>query len=250
MDDRPPARIFHLGFSPLGSDASLYDHVVGASCQDGDGTSGFVSTSASERFAIRWGRLHVPPGRHFYVYRIRLTTRYFDVTRSLLRAHDETGDERYRNLANEFGEEAEWVTRDPIPANHVVDAIEYVSRGALVRPEVVRTHINFHALPDTSVEVNTTPYVWNYAADDLAAEPTQDEAVALAIRPVETNELSEDDLLEAGDIPVWTCSQTCLDQDNAVSAHRTKRSLDEAMRKSLREWRCKKRNRAPIHDEV
>jgi len=173
MDRRPPAEIFAQGFVPPGNDANLYRHVTGETCYSGSRSSAFVSTTSDMTFARDWGSEITRSGRRFYVYRIRPTTRFYPTTISLLHAHSVTENPAYRLAATTFVEQREWASHGAIPANSVIDAVEFVSRGPLQAPQRIATHTNARYV-QAATAMNARPYTWYYPQDDPDASPDAD----------------------------------------------------------------------------
>lgn len=172
MDTRPPEDIFRNGFTPSGANPSLFQHVVGFTCQPGQQTTGLISTSSSETFAIGWGRDNQPSGTHFFVYRIRSSLRFHSAAQSLFHASRRANDDVYEYAGWRYIGESEWITRQPIPANDIIDATEYVSQGPDAPPRRVGAFENPDAL-DTPGPVNHGPYEWDYRRDDPnGSDPT------------------------------------------------------------------------------
>lgn len=164
-DTRPPDEIFRHGFTPSGSNPSLFQHVVGFTCRPGEQTSGFIATSSSEQFATGWGRDTFADGVHFYVYRIRASLHFYNAGQSLFQASHRTGDQVYEYAGWTYLAESEWVTPRAIPATDVIEATEYISRGRDSLPERVRAFENPDAV-DAPGRINHSPYEWDYSRDD------------------------------------------------------------------------------------
>lgn len=177
MDQRPPPEIFERGFTPPGRDGNLYRHVTGETCYQGSRSSAFISTTSDETFARAWGSEITRAGRHFYVYRIRPTTRFYPTTISLLHAHDITGIDAYRLAATTFVEQREWASHGAIPANSIVDAVEFISRGPLLAPQRVTRHTNARFV-QAQTTMRAEPYSWHYGEDDPDAPPSPDATCA------------------------------------------------------------------------
>ncbi|UPG86402.1 hypothetical protein L2Y94_03310 [Luteibacter aegosomatis] len=170
MDTRPPEEVFQHGFAPSGNDSSLFQHVVGQTCQPGSQTSGFVAVSANETFAVNWGRETQPVGTRFYVYRIRASEFFYNAAQSLFHASRQTDDSVYELAGWVFMTESEWVTPIGIPAEDIVGAAEYVSRGRNEPPGRVGVFIPAGAR-DTPGSINHAPFTWNYSLDATRAPP-------------------------------------------------------------------------------
>lgn len=171
MDTRPPAEVFQHGFSPSGNHSSLFQHVVGQTCQPGLQTSGFIAVSANETFAVDWGRETQPEGTRFYVYRIRASEFFHNAAQSLFHASRQTGDLVYELAGWIFMAESEWVTSVGIPAEDIVGAAEYVSRGPDRPPGHVGVYIPAGAHESTGT-INHAPFTWNYMLDQTQVPPT------------------------------------------------------------------------------
>ncbi|MDF4024739.1 enterotoxin A family protein [Luteibacter sp. PPL201] len=170
MDTRPPEEIFQHGFAPSGRHPSVFQHVVGQTCQPGARTTGFVAVSANESFAIAWGRENQPEGSTFYVYRIRSSEHFYNAAQSLFYARRQTNEMAYEMAGWIFLAEAEWITPRPIPPVDVVEAAQYVSRGRHAAPGRVATYIpaGVNATPGP---LNHSPFVWDYGIDTQDAPP-------------------------------------------------------------------------------
>ncbi|MEX1829794.1 enterotoxin A family protein [Luteibacter sp. CQ10] len=171
MDTRPPEEVFQRGFSPSGSHPSLFQHVVGQTCQPGRQTSGFIAVSANETFAVDWGRETQPEGARFYVYRIRASEFFYNAAQSLFHASRQTDDLAYELAGWIFMAESEWVTPVGIPAEDIVGAAEYVSRGRDRPPGRMGVYIPAGARESPGT-INHAPLTWNYTLDQTEAPPT------------------------------------------------------------------------------
>jgi len=171
MDTRPPEEVFQHGFMPSGNDPSLFRHVIGQTCQPGSQTSGFVAVSANETFAVNWGRETQPQGTRFYVYRIRASESFYNAAQSLFHASRQTNDSIYELAGWVFMAESEWVTPIGIPAEDIVGAAEYVSRGRDEPPGHTGVFIPSGAR-DTPRSINHAPFTWNYTLDRTQAAPS------------------------------------------------------------------------------
>lgn len=193
MDTRPPEEIFRDGFTPGGNRLSIFQHVIGETCQPGVRTTGFIAVSSNETFAVNWGSENQPVGARFYVYRIRATEHFYNAVQSLIYARRQTNDLAYEMAAWRYMSESEWVTPVAIPADDIIDAAEYVSQGRDHVPQRVAEYESEHAL-DAPGTLNHAPFTWDYLLD--RSEPTP------AFNPL--------------------CPAVCFGSGN----HRTKRSTD------------------------
>ncbi|MDF3982561.1 hypothetical protein P3W23_11230 [Luteibacter sp. PPL554] len=170
MDTRPPHEVFRDGFTARGDNPSVFEHVVGFTCQPGNPTTAFVAVTADERFAIDWGRQNEAVGTHFYVYRLRASDHFHNAAQSLFHASRQTHDDIYDVTAWTYLAESEWVTRHPVPATNIIEATEYISRGRQQAPERLRhyEHLGASNLPGS---INPAPFVWDYGRDLIEPAP-------------------------------------------------------------------------------
>jgi len=170
MDTRPPDEIFHNGFTPGGTHPSIFQHVIGETCQTGVRTTGFVAVSSNETFAVNWGSENQPVGARFYVYRIRASEHFYNAVQSLLHARRQTNDMAYEIAAWRYMAESEWVTPVAIPADDIIEATEYVSQGRDRPPQRIAAYQPEHAL-DAPGTMNHDPFTWDYLLDRSEPAP-------------------------------------------------------------------------------
>ena len=161
-DYRKPADIFAKGFEALGDNDSLEDHVSGSSCRTGTSTTAFVATTASENFAISWGRdraiLH-SAATEFYVYKMRATENFYSAGASLREAYRKTGDEKYEALANHYEYQKEWLAVGGVPSSQIEMADVYSTpdkSGNVVR---LRSEVNSNYDRTIQGSGNPKPYI-------------------------------------------------------------------------------------------
>lgn len=164
MDTRPPEDIFRNGFTPGGNHPSIFQHVIGHTCQPGLRATAFIAASANETFAVNWGRENQPEGTRFYVYRIRASEHFYNAVQSLFHASRQTNDAAYEVAGWMYMAESEWVTPVAIPPEDILGAAEYVSRGRDQAPGHTGVYIPSGAR-DTPGAVNDNPFTWDYDLD-------------------------------------------------------------------------------------
>lgn len=128
-DLTPPEDIFMHGFVANGENFNMYQHIMGASCSDGNATSGFVSTSSSEHVTDNMGTQFTPSGVIYYIYTIRPTVNFYNSLISLQSAYWRTRDERFLNAMEIYGHEQEWLAERGIHPSQIHSVSAYRSNG-------------------------------------------------------------------------------------------------------------------------
>ena len=132
-DFREPSNIFNNGMKHLGNNENLIDHVTGDSCTLGTmKNTAFVATSSDENF--------------------------YDVQASLMKAYKGTGNKDYKETAEEFKAEREWVAYHGLPKELIMSANIYTKGAALGTGKFVRTEQNSRYVPaDTKANALSFP---------------------------------------------------------------------------------------------
>ncbi|RKP48155.1 hypothetical protein [Trinickia fusca] len=182
-DDRGPDIVFDQGFSSVGRDMNLLNHVLGvgmyraaSSEAEARRSSAFVATTARESVVRRMarGRLQPTPGdigeRRVWIYVIRATNRFFGVIRSLQRAMDRmedcelTGQLQARVLTldgamNTARGESEWVAYRYIPPTLISHATQYrLAADGHEIEAVPNTRVDNPRYIPADTHGNTTPW--------------------------------------------------------------------------------------------
>ena len=160
-DFREPQRIFARGMKSFGRNENLLQHVEGLSCSDSRSlTSAFVATTSSEPFARQFGADLLwaanNKNRYFYVYKIRATSKFYSAYNSLMNAYKQTRKEKYKETADFFKHEKEWVALKGIPANLIRSAAVYEKGKYRIALKEVR--VDFNSRYNDAQTVGTRKY--------------------------------------------------------------------------------------------
>lgn len=164
-DTRPPEEVFNTGFQNLGDNDRIIEHVEGESCFSGTQNSAFISTTLHSDFAVNWLSEGRNSGNTYYVYEIRPTNNFYDVTSTLLRGYQITQRQRFWDVAYYFQGQAEVVAFGGISAEQIVSAREYITTGVNTPPTLVRVINNANYVNDAISDSYGSAYPYVYADD-------------------------------------------------------------------------------------
>ena len=148
-DFRDPQIIFDKGFKSFGNNEKLLEHVEGVSCSGAQSqNSAFVATSSSEGFSKRFGADLLWSANNkspfIYVYKIRATKNFYNVFSSLIKGYRDTKKDKYKETAEFFKHEKEWVALKEIPSNLIRSAAVYQRGKVRITLKEIRVEINSH----------------------------------------------------------------------------------------------------------
>ncbi|MFT8209431.1 MAG: enterotoxin A family protein [Symbiopectobacterium sp.] len=133
---------FKIGFIPSGYNRNMYEHIRGTSCFEGDATSHFISTSASEPMAHVMAESATPVGMMYYLYTIRPTRNFYNSVNSLRAAFVRTNDWRFQSTILDYMHEQEWLALGGIDTEQIYSARAYRSRGPDQQAEFIAEYLN------------------------------------------------------------------------------------------------------------
>lgn len=132
-DDREPLSIFQTGMQSYGTCENVFYHVQGRNCRER--TSAFISTTSNEKEAENIVKIKLandPKKQNIYVYKIRADQRFYSAGYSLLTAADKYSKagnakeaQKYRDLAELYKSQEEWMAYKDIPYNMIQQATNY-----------------------------------------------------------------------------------------------------------------------------
>ena len=132
-DFREPLSIFHTGMLSYGTCENVFYHIQGKNCKQK--TSAFVSTTSSEQEAMNIVKIKLAGDStkdKIYVYKIRADPRFYSAIYSLMTAADKysiAGKQqdalKYRQLAEKYKSQEEWMAYKEIPSTLIQLAITY-----------------------------------------------------------------------------------------------------------------------------
>ena len=160
-----PGYVFERGFRSYGNNIDINQHVLGDFCLSRSLDSRFVSVTSDRTIALNRAQATIPWGNTFFIYRITPTMNFYNAYVSLMNAFQTSGNMQYRDTAETFVFEREWLALSPqvyqaaIVNTQVIDAVQYQSRGPESTPLAGDTIVNSAYIPQVS-RPNPDPYIF------------------------------------------------------------------------------------------
>ncbi|MBB5121225.1 scabin-related ADP-ribosyltransferase [Streptomyces eurocidicus] len=168
VDIRPPEEIFREGFKVpgAGTNNNLLDHVSGRSTRQASGplggTTNFVSTSVSERYAAKQGTFGLlAQNQKVWVYAIQPDRNFYDVQASLDPATNRIPEQLRTHVEGpraQYAYQQEWASQGSIRPElvHSANPVRLVNKDAV--PIVNETVFNDAFRPGKGAQASDTPY--------------------------------------------------------------------------------------------
>ncbi len=160
-----PGYVFERGFRSYGNNIDINRHVLGDFCLTRSLDSRFVSVTSDRTMALNRAQATIPWGNTFFIYRITPTMNFYNAYQSLMHAYQTSGNMQYRDTAETFVFEREWLAMSPQPYQaaivntQIIDAVQYQSRGPESTPLAGETIVNSAYTPQAG-RPNPDPFIF------------------------------------------------------------------------------------------